>query len=152
MQNIHFIGFVLWFIGSFFCFKLFSILYNWFDSGGINFKLIVVFITIIIILIGFYKILFSFLLLVNQNHEKFNLISSTFSIIGLIGLITSYLQYGFNYTIDKMDIFSQSLTFTFGFFLAIILINGFVFFPKALAKYNNQLIVKLKKSQILSYI
>ena len=137
MKNIHFIGFVLWFIGSFFCFKLFSILYNWFHSGGIIFKLIVLFITAIIILIGFYKILLSFLLLVNKNHEKFNLISSTFSIIGLIGLITSYLHYGFNYTIDKSDKFSQALTLTFGFFLAIILINGFVLFPKSLTKYSN---------------
>lgn len=137
MKNIHFIGFILWFTGSFFCFKLFFILYNWFDSGGIIFKLIVVFITAIIILIGFYKILLSFLLLVNKNHEKFNLISSTFSIIGLIGLITSYLHYGFNYTIDKSDKFSQSLTFTFGFFLAIILFNGFVLFPKSLTKYSN---------------
>jgi vacuolar-type H+-ATPase subunit I/STV1 len=96
-----------------------------------------VFITAIIILIGFYKILLSFLLLVNKNHEKFNLISSTFSIIGLIGLITSYLHYGFNYKIDKSAVFSQSLTFTFGFFLTIILINGFVLFPKSLTKHSN---------------
>ena len=137
MKNIHFIGFVLWFIGSFFCFKFFSILYNWFHNGGIIFKLIVLFITAIIILIGFYKILLSFLLLVNKNHEKFNLISSTFSIIGLIGLFTSYLHYGFIYTIDKSDKFNQSLTLTFGFFLAIILINGFVLFPKSLTKYSN---------------
>lgn len=137
MKNIHFIGFALWFIGSFFCFKLFSTLYNWFDNLGIIYKLIVVFITAFINLLGFYKILLSFLLLVNKNHEKFNLISSIFSIIGLIGLISSYLHYGFNYTIDKSDKFSQALTFSFGFFLAIIIINGFVLFPKSLTKYNN---------------
>lgn len=89
------------------------------------------------VLLGFYKILLSFFLLVNKNHEKFNLISTTFSIIGLIGLIASYLYFGFNYTINKSEMFSQSLTFTFGFFLAIILFNGFVLFPKSLIKYSN---------------
>lgn len=138
MKNIHYIGFVLWFIASFFGFKFFTILYNWFDTGGIIFKIIVVLITSIIIFIGFYKILLSFLLLVNKYHEKFNLISSTFSLIGLIGLITSYLHYGFNYTIDKSGIFSQSLTFTFGFFLVIILFNGFVLFPKSLKQFGNR--------------
>lgn len=134
MKNIHFIGFILWFTASFFCFKLFTLLYNWFDSGGLIFKIIVVFITAIIILIGLYKIVLGLLLFVNKNHEKFNLISTTFSLIGLIGLITSYLHYGFNFTIDKSEKFSQSLSFTFGFFLAIILINGFVFFPKSIKK------------------
>lgn len=135
MKNIHFIGFILWFTASFFCFKLFTLLYNWFDSGGLIFKIIIVFITALIILLGVYKILLSFLLLVNKYHEKFNLISTTFSILGLTGLITSFLHYGFNYTIDKSEKFSQSLSFTFGFFLAIILINGFVLFPKSIKKF-----------------
>lgn len=133
MKNIHFLGFILWFTASFFCFKLCTILLDWFDNGGI----IVVLITAFIILLGFYKILLSLFLLVNKNHEKFNLISKTFSIIGLIGLIASYMYFGFNFSIDKREIFSQSLTFTFGFFLAIILFNGFVLFPKSLTKFSN---------------
>jgi hypothetical protein len=137
MKNIHFVGFILWLIASFFCFKLFTILYNWFDTGGMVFKIVVVLITAFIILLGFYKILLSFLLLVNKNHQKFNLISTIFSVIGLIGLIASYLHFGFNYTIDISEMFSQSLSFTFGFFLAIILFNGFVLFPKSITKFKD---------------
>jgi len=137
MRNIHFIGFILWLIASFFCFKFFTILYNWFDTGGIIFKIIIVLITTFIIILGLYKILLSFLLLVNKNHEKFNLISTTFSALGLIGLIAAYLYFGFNFTIDKSEMFSQSLSFAFGIFLAIILINGFVLFPKSLRKFRN---------------
>ena len=137
MKNIHFLGFILWLIASFFCFTLFTFLYNWLDTGGIVFKIIVVFITAIILLIGFYKILLSILLLVNKSHENFNLISTVYSVLGLIGLTGSYLYFGFDYTIDKKEIFSQSLSFTFGFFLAIILVNGFVLFPKSLRTFKN---------------
>lgn len=137
MKNIHFLGFILWLLASFFGFKLATFLFDWFINIGIAFKIIIIIITAAIILIGIYKILLSFFLLVNKNHEKFNLISTIFSIIGLIGLIGSYLHFGFNYTIDKSEMFSQSLNFTFGFFLAIILFNGFVLFPKSLTKYKN---------------
>jgi hypothetical protein len=85
-------------------------------------------------LLGVYKILLAFILLVNKNHERFNGISTTFSMIGLIGLITSYFYYGFDFTINNNEVFDQALTLTFGFFLAIILINGFVLFPKSLKK------------------
>ncbi len=137
MKNIHFLGFILWLLASFFGFKLATLLYNWFDDIGITFKIIIIIITAAVILIGFYKILLSFFLLVNKNHEKFNLISTIFSVIGLIGLIGSYLHFGFNYTIGKSDMFSQSLSLTFGSFLAIILFNGFVLFPKSLTKFKN---------------
>jgi hypothetical protein len=137
MKNIHFLGFVLWYLASFFGFKLSTLLLNWFDNIGITFKIIIVIITSAIILIGIYKVLLAFFLLVNKNHEKFNGISTIFSIIGLIGLITSYFYYGFDFKLNKNEIFDQSLTFTFGFFLAIILINGFVLFPKSLKKYKN---------------
>jgi hypothetical protein len=137
MKNIHFLGFVLWYLASFFGFKLSTLLLNWFDNIGITFKIIIVIITSAIILIGIYKVLLAFFLLVNKNHENFNGISTIFSIIGLIGLITSYFYYGFDFKLNKNEIFDQSLTFTFGFFLAIILINGFVLFPKSLKKYKN---------------
>jgi hypothetical protein len=137
MKNIHFLGFVLWYLASFFGFKLSTLLLNWFDNIGITFKIIIVIITSAIILIGIYKVLLAFFLLVNKNHENFNGISTIFSIIGLIGLITSYFYYGFDFKLNKNEIFDQSLTFTLGFFLAIILINGFVLFPKSLKKYKN---------------
>ena len=137
MKNIHFLGFILWLIASFFCFNLFTFLYHWLDTGGIVFKIIVVFITAIILLIGFYKILLSFLLLVHKSHENFNLISTVYYVLGLIGLTGSYLYFWFDNTIVKKEIFSQSLSFTFGFFLAIILVNGFVLFPKSLRKFKN---------------
>jgi hypothetical protein len=137
MKNIHFLGFILWLFASFFGFKLATFLLDWFNSIGIVFKIIIIIITAAIILIGFYKILLSFFLLINKNHENFNVISTVFSIIGLIGLIASYLYFGFNFDLNKNEIFDQSLTFTFGFFLAIILFNGFVLFPKSLKKYRN---------------
>jgi hypothetical protein len=138
MKNIHFLGFILWLLASFFAFKLVILLYKWFGDIGLTFKIIIIIITAVIIMLGFYKIFLSFFLLVNKNHEKFNLISTIFSAIGLIGLIASYIHFGFNYTFDKSEMFSQSLSFTFGLFLAIILINGFVFFPRSLTKIKNR--------------
>lgn len=134
MKNIHFIGLFLWLLASFFGFKFAKFLFEWFDNIGIAFKLIIILITAIIILVGFYKILLAFLLLVNKNHKNFNRISSIFSLFGLIGLITSYLYFRFDFEINYNKVFDQSLTLTFGFFLAIILVNGFVFFPKSLKK------------------
>jgi hypothetical protein len=134
MKNIHFLGFILWLLISFFGFKFATFLFDWFNNIGIVYKLIIIIGTAIIILIGFYKILLAFFLLVNKNHKNFNMISTVFSIIGLIGLITSYLYFGFDFTINYNEIFHQSLTLAFGFFLAIILINGFVLFPKSLKK------------------
>lgn len=134
MKNIHFLGFLLWLLASFFGFRFATFLFDWFADISIVFKIIVIFITAGIVLLGFYKILLSFFLLVNKNHENFNGISTLFSIIGLIGLIASYLYFGFNYSINKNEIFDQALTFTFGFFMASILINGFVLFPKSLRK------------------
>lgn len=134
MKNIHFIGFVLWFTASFFCFRLFKGLYDWFGDVGVFLKIIILLVTAFTLLSGFYKTLLSFLLLVNKSHEKFNLISTIFSIIGLTGLIASYLYYGFNFAINKNEIFSQALIYTLGFFLAIILFKGFLLFPKSLIK------------------
>lgn len=137
MKNIHFLGFILWLLASFFGFKLATFLLTWFNSVGIVFKIIINLITAFIILIGLYKILLAFFLLVNKNHKKFNRISTTFSILGLTGLITSYLYFGYDFEINYNKIFDQSLSLTFGFFLAIILINGFVLFPKSLTKNRN---------------
>lgn len=134
MKNIHFLGFLLWLLASFFGFGFATFLFDWFSDISVVFKIIVILVTAGIVLIGFYKILLSFFLLVNKNHENFNGISTLFSIIGLIGLVASYWYFGFNYSSNKNEIFDQSLTFTFGFFMAIILINGFVFFPKSLRK------------------
>lgn len=137
MKNIHFLGFLLWFIASFICFKFFTMLLDRFDSGGMMFKIIVVFITALIVILGFYKILLTLFFLVNKNHKKFNLISTSFSMIGLIGFIASYMYFGFEFSLEKGEMLSQALTFTFGLFLVIILFNGFVLFPKSLSKFNN---------------
>lgn len=137
MKNIHVIGFVLWFTASFLSFKLFTLFYYWFDTCGIFIKIIILFLTAIITMLGFYKILLSLFLLVNKNHEKFNLISTTFSMIGLIGIVISYLYFGFNFTIDRSQMLNQSLTFIFGFLLVFILFNGFVLFPKSITKITN---------------
>jgi hypothetical protein len=137
MKYLHLLGYTLWFTASFFCFKLFTWLYEWYDAGSILFKIVVLLITILILILGFYKIILALLLLVNKNHKNFNLISTGFSIIGLSGLITSYIYYGFELKIDKTDIFSQSLSLSFGFILVLILINGFILFPKTLVKRNN---------------
>tara|TARA_R110002073_G_scaffold220123_1_gene380307 strand:+ start:165 stop:575 length:411 start_codon:yes stop_codon:yes gene_type:complete len=134
MKKIHFLGFIIWLLASFFGFKLVTFLLYWFNSIGIAFKIIIILITAFIILIGIYKILLAFFLLVNKNHKNFNRISTTFSILGLIGLTSAYLYFGIDFEINYNKIFDQSLTLTFGFFLAIILINGFVFFPKSLKK------------------
>jgi hypothetical protein len=137
MKYLHLIGYILWFTASFFCFKLFTWLYDWYDVSGKLFKIIALLVTVLILILGFYKILLALLLLVNKNHKNFNLISTGFSIIGLSGLIASYIYYGFELKIDKSDIFSQSLSLSFGFILVLILINGFILFPKTIVKRNN---------------
>ena len=137
MKNIHFLGFSLWLLASFFGFRFAIFLFNWFADISVVLKIIITLITAGMVIFGFYKIFLSFFLLVNKNHENFNLISSGFSIIGSVGLIGSYLYFGFNYSLNKSEVFDQSLTFTFGFFMAIILINGFVLFPKSLTKYKD---------------
>ena len=137
MKNIHFLGFILWLLASFFGFRLAKFLFFWYNDIGLIYKIIMLFVTTIIILIGFYKIILAFLLLVNKNHVNFNIISSIFSVIGLFGLVGSYLFFGFEFDKEKNSLFDDSLSYSFGFLLVIILINGFVLFPKSLTKYKN---------------
>lgn len=62
MKNIHFLGFILWLLASFFGYKFATFLFDWFNNIGIVFKIVIIFITTIIILLGFYKILLAFFL------------------------------------------------------------------------------------------
>jgi len=131
MKDIHLLGYVLWYATSFFCFKLFTVLFTWLDEGGIFLKLGIVFITSIIVILGVYRILLIPILLVRIKHLEFDMISTAYSMIGVGGLLSSYLYYKFEFTIANNSLFSQTLSVTFGILLTIILVKGFLLFPQS---------------------
>lgn len=138
MKNLYLIGFVLWFFASFFGFKIFAFLFQWIDNVPTFVKIFIVGVSALVVLLGLYKILLSLILFNDRTNKHFNLISSIYSILGLLGMVAAYFSTTLPFSLDGGSILSKSISLTFGFFMALILINGFIFFPKSLRKKSNE--------------
>lgn len=136
MKNLHYLGFILWFVASYFSLILAEHLYLWYDDKGILFKVILLVASFFMLLINLYKIPLSLLLLMGRNLKDFNLVTTIYSIIGLIGLLLSYFYNGFEIFINKGSVFDKALSISFLFTLILTLVRGFILMPKSINQIN----------------
>lgn len=132
MKYLYLIGFIIWFTLSFFSISLVEFLTNWFSNLSLVFKIALIFINCIFIILGIHKIILSLTLFNNTNSTNFNRIASGYSLIGIIGLISSYFINQPVLNILREVNISNILTLTFLIFWIWILISGFILFPKSI--------------------
>lgn len=131
MKYLYLLGFIIWGVLSYFSLFVVENTVHWYSGLSVVFKIIILFVSSLVIIMGLHKIILSFALFNNTKDPNFNLISGLYSIIGLVVLIISYFLNKIDLLISEESSFNSILTTAFSLSLLWILISGFILFPKS---------------------
>lgn len=132
MKHLYLLGFIIWFILSYFALHFVEGLTNWFSDLNLILKIILAFSTIIIIMFGLHKIILAFVLFNDINNPNFNIISTFYSLIAIAGIGISYFFNNYSFSHFNDAGVNGIITVSFMLSLFWIILSGLIFFPKAI--------------------
>ena len=134
MKNLYPIGIIVWCGLSFLSIGLVNQTAIWVSEISLLINLLILFCCSTLLFLGIYKILLASVLFNHQENRHFNSIATAYSLFGIVGLSSGLYYFGL--PIIEGELFDKSIALSILLILGIMIIKGFILFPKSIRRID----------------